>query len=750
MAPTRALSGYSPFGDIHWKQPVVNVSLLGTTGNLVGDARVSEDTFNIYIWNGSSWAVVPGSGGGSGDVTGPSSGVAYDIVTFSGTTGKVLQDSGSNLTSTALIIPGADFQMGTTDAFGHPQMTEAQNNIKMYLGSWSADNNTNGDQISEGVTVYGNSLHNPISFIDGGYARIKPDRFGLFTQDSTTGLDDYYWRVDSTHMFFNSDSDASTFDVQRSSGQTTVGSLIDVGLSGSTALISDNSKKVISSQTSATEIGYVHGVTSAIQTQIDSKQASGNYITALTGDVTASGPGSVASTLATVNSNVGSFGSSTSIPTITVTGKGLITAASGNAVVAPAGTLTGATLASGVTASSLTSVGTIGTGVWNGTTIAISNGGTGQTTANTALNALLPSQGSANGKMLQSDGTNTSWQTAGSGTVTSVTFTGDGTILSSTPSSAVTTSGTITGSLKTQNANLILAGPTSGSAANPTFRSLVSADFSTAGVIGSKAVINLGISCSISSNTLVCAVKQADGTTDTSAAAPAVVGFRSATATNGGYILTSFTAANSITLSATDSIGEIATGAFPLHIYLISDSTSEICLSRSHFSDDTLQSASALTGGADTDRSILWCTSAHTSRPVRKIGDVFVTWSNPNWGSLVSVAPFPRDNGCRHEDGSPDMCTEWFATSGTNCTAGNCTLTTNSPGISTVSFNSTGNYTINFGTTAFSVIPVCSVIFDGFFAPLTPSRTAWNFETDNVLGSAANMSSMQGQCSGYR
>ena len=42
-------------------------------------------------------------------------------------------------------------------------------------------------------------------------------------------------------------------------------------------------------------------------------------------------------------------------------------------------------------------------------TLAIANGGTGQTTANAAFNALAPSQGSANGKYLKSDGTNTSW-----------------------------------------------------------------------------------------------------------------------------------------------------------------------------------------------------------------------------------------------------------------------------------------------------------------------------------------------------
>lgn len=42
-------------------------------------------------------------------------------------------------------------------------------------------------------------------------------------------------------------------------------------------------------------------------------------------------------------------------------------------------------------------------------TVAIANGGTGQTTANAALNALLPSQGSNANKYLQTDGTNASW-----------------------------------------------------------------------------------------------------------------------------------------------------------------------------------------------------------------------------------------------------------------------------------------------------------------------------------------------------
>lgn len=53
-------------------------------------------------------------------------------------------------------------------------------------------------------------------------------------------------------------------------------------------------------------------------------------------------------------------------------------------------------------------------------TLNIANGGTGQTTANGALNALLPSQTGNTGYTLQTDGTNTSWQPASAAGVTSL------------------------------------------------------------------------------------------------------------------------------------------------------------------------------------------------------------------------------------------------------------------------------------------------------------------------------------------
>lgn len=64
----------------------------------------------------------------------------------------------------------------------------------------------------------------------------------------------------------------------------------------------------------------------------NSKQPAGNYITSLTGDATASGPGASAVTFATVNGNVGSFGTASAVSAITVNAKGLVTAAASTSI----------------------------------------------------------------------------------------------------------------------------------------------------------------------------------------------------------------------------------------------------------------------------------------------------------------------------------------------------------------------------------------------------------------------------------
>jgi hypothetical protein len=92
-------------------------------------------------------------------------------------------------------------------------------------------------------------------------------------------------------------------------------------LTVSTVLVTDSGGHIGSSTTTSTELGYVHGVTSAIQTQLNAKQATGNYITALTGDVTASGPGSSAATLAaTSNATLTSLSALTSASALATVG----------------------------------------------------------------------------------------------------------------------------------------------------------------------------------------------------------------------------------------------------------------------------------------------------------------------------------------------------------------------------------------------------------------------------------------------
>ena len=84
--------------------------------------------------------------------------------------------------------------------------------------------------------------------------------------------------------------------------------------------------------TAGSVLGMLNGSPTYVATSTLGLQAPGNYLTALTGDGTASGPGSVAFTLATVNANVGTFGNASTVPVITVNSKGLVTAVSTSSI----------------------------------------------------------------------------------------------------------------------------------------------------------------------------------------------------------------------------------------------------------------------------------------------------------------------------------------------------------------------------------------------------------------------------------
>ena len=182
------------------------------------------------------------------------------------------------------------------------------------------------------------------------------------------------------------------------------------------------------------------------------------------------GGGSVVGfTFTNANGISGSVATPTTTPNLTLS-LGAITPTS----VAASGTVTGSNL-SGTSSGTNTGDQTItltgdvtgsGTGsfatTYNGV-VPIAKGGTGQTTANAAFNALAPTQTGNNGKVLITDGSNTSWAAfPGAGSVTSVSGTAaNGTIVTvsnptTTPNitvglgnitpTSVAASGTVTGS----------------------------------------------------------------------------------------------------------------------------------------------------------------------------------------------------------------------------------------------------------------------------------------------------------------
>lgn len=117
----------------------------------------------------------------------------------------------------------------------------------------------------------------------------------------------------TTQSFAGNKTFTGTIAASNLSG-TNTGDLV-LGTANGLSLIGQVLSLALSSNSTTGALSSIDWIT------FNGKQGAGNYITALTGDATATGPGSVALTLATVNANVGTFAS------VTVNAKGLVTAA---------------------------------------------------------------------------------------------------------------------------------------------------------------------------------------------------------------------------------------------------------------------------------------------------------------------------------------------------------------------------------------------------------------------------------------
>lgn len=101
-----------PGGAPNYKTAVANVAALPATGNATGDARITLDTVDIYIWDGAAWQLRSGSGGSSGitDINGLS-GASQTIVAGTAGTDFAVSSAGTahtlNLPTASAVNRGA-------------------------------------------------------------------------------------------------------------------------------------------------------------------------------------------------------------------------------------------------------------------------------------------------------------------------------------------------------------------------------------------------------------------------------------------------------------------------------------------------------------------------------------------------------------------------------------------------------------------------------------------------------------------
>ena len=187
-----------------------------------------------------------------------------------------------------------------------------------------------------------------------------------------------------------------------------------------------------------------------------------------------------------------------------------------------------------------------------GGTLAISNGGTGATTAHDAINALLPSQAAANGMYLTSNGTSASWAsisaTASAGTLT-------GTTLNST---VVNSSLTSVGTLANLTVTNTITGSVSGNAGTATILA-TSRNINGVAFNGSADITVTAAAGTLTGTTLNATVVNSS-LTSVGTIATGVWNGTAIGATKGGTGLTSYVAGDVLYASATNTLSALAKG----------------------------------------------------------------------------------------------------------------------------------------------------------------------------------------------
>lgn len=253
--------------------PGAGIAIDGLTGDVSASGPgVVPATINNGVVTNAKLATMPNNtvkGNKSGGVASPSDLVLSDVVETGSSVLTISNGSKSVVASSNLSI----------------QVSQATTSTNGYLSStdWNTFNNKQSALTIGNLTDAGTDG----IVITGGTGAVI---------GSGTSIAQHV--ADTTHNGYLSSTDWNTFNSKAPS--FTTGNLTDAGTDGIT--VTNGTGAVIGTGTSlsqhvadSTHNGYL---ASADWVTFNGKQPAGNYITALTGDVTASGPGSVAATIA--------------------------------------------------------------------------------------------------------------------------------------------------------------------------------------------------------------------------------------------------------------------------------------------------------------------------------------------------------------------------------------------------------------------------------------------------------------------